>query len=117
MSTPAEAEREQDEGEEGGSSETELKQKARSFKQGNETSKYKSSSACCSKVEAQRSEPERFVYEWSGGELRLSLLATAIWTASNPLHKTTNTIKRRRKSERVSEWSSQEEKKKRFWQR
>lgn len=31
VSTPAEAEREQDEGEEGGSSETELKQKARSF--------------------------------------------------------------------------------------
>lgn len=28
-----------------------------------------------------------------------------------PLHKTTNTIKRRRKSERVREWSSQEKKK------
>lgn len=47
--------------------------------------------ACCSSVAAE-SLPGWADLFMNGGELRQSLLATAIWTASHPSNKTTNTI-------------------------
>lgn len=75
-------------------------------------SKYRSSSACCSEVVAQRSQAG-FICLWmdwkaTGGELRLSLLATATWTPSSPLKN--NKHNKREEKDWKSEWENQRKK-------